>query len=421
MAALDGLRLVAALAVALYHYTAFWTVDAVHTPAYFLPHATRVTIYGFLGVETFFMISGFAICLSAWGRSLGDFFVSRAARLYPAYWAAILITLTVTTLLPIGGYVPVYSHFSLADIGVNLTMLQEPLGVHPVDNVYWTLWTELRFYLLFALVVGRGLTYRRAVLFCVVWMTAAVVAPVIDNPVFTMITARHYAPYFIAGIAMYLMHRFGPTPLLWGIVGFSWLIGLYSLGERVTLNPGWKVPLWPAVLIMTAVYALLLLIALGYTDRITWRWLTVAGALTYPYYLLHQRIGYVIIRHAYEATHLPVGLLVAATMALMLIPAWLVYRLVERPFAPRLRAALTRGIAAARTPEPEQERTTGPGQEATATDRAQDTRTINPTRGRRAAEPDLADWAAARSDGDPPDADPSLVDARTWQGAGIRP
>uniref|UniRef100_A0AAU2VA93 Integral membrane protein n=1 Tax=Streptomyces sp. NBC_00003 TaxID=2903608 RepID=A0AAU2VA93_9ACTN len=34
----------------------------------------------------FFLISGFVICMSCWGKPLGDFFVSRVVRLYPAYW-----------------------------------------------------------------------------------------------------------------------------------------------------------------------------------------------------------------------------------------------------------------------------------------------------------------------------------------------
>lgn len=353
LAALDALRLVAAIAVAVYHYTNFWQLDGEHLPSYFLPHATKVTVYGFLGVELFFMISGFAICMSGWGRSLGEFFVSRAARLYPAYWVCIVITVAVAVLFPIRGYLPIPSGHSLADIGVNFTMLQEPLGIASVDNVYWTLWSELRFYLLFALfVVVPGVTYRRTVVFCAVWMTASAVAPAIDNPVFTMLTVRHYAPYFVAGITMYLMRRFGPSPLLWGMIGFSWLVNLHNLGERVRLDPGWKVALWPAALIMTVAYLVLLLIALGRTDRLTWRWLTVAGALTFPFYLLHQRIGYVLIRYGYEHTRLPVGVLIAGAVTFVLLPAWLVYRFVERPFGPRMRDALRRGLAAAQRAEP---------------------------------------------------------------------
>src|SRR5689334_24558957 len=71
--ALDGLRLVCALAVAGYHFGDSWRLDGVHPPAYFLPGAAPVLIYGFLGVETFFLISGFVILMSGWGRTLREF------------------------------------------------------------------------------------------------------------------------------------------------------------------------------------------------------------------------------------------------------------------------------------------------------------------------------------------------------------
>ena len=42
-----------------------------------MPTVSRVAAYGWIGVEIFFVISGFVICISSWGRSLGDFFRSR--------------------------------------------------------------------------------------------------------------------------------------------------------------------------------------------------------------------------------------------------------------------------------------------------------------------------------------------------------
>ncbi|WP_412740834.1 acyltransferase family protein [Krasilnikovia sp. MM14-A1259] len=329
----------AALAVAVHHYTAYWALDGVHTPAYFLPHASRVTIYGFLGVELFFMISGFAICMSSWGRTLRYFFASRASRLYPAYWTGVVLTTAVTFLLPISGHIPQRVPLSWAGIGVNFTILQEPLGVPAVDNVYWTLWAELRFYLLFAIVVARGVTYQRTVIFLLSWMLAACAATSLDVPLLKTITVGEFAGYFIAGVAMYLMHRFGPTPLLWAILGMTWWVNMHRLAERVGPH-GFRIPLWPAVLIVSLGYVMLVLIALDAKGRPGWRWLTIAGALTYPFYLLHQRIGYTVIRYGYELTSLPVPVLIGATVVLMLVPAWLVHRYVERPLGPRMRKAL---------------------------------------------------------------------------------
>jgi peptidoglycan/LPS O-acetylase OafA/YrhL len=354
LAFLDGLRLVAAISVAGYHYTVSWRVDGISPPVHFLPTASQFTIYGFLGVELFFLISGFVICMSSWGRTLGDFFTSRVTRLYPAYWVCILITALVVTLIPVVGGVPVSGQPSLEQIAINMTMLQEPMGVTSVDTVYWTLFVELRFYLIFALIVAIGLTYRRAILLCGVWMTVSVLAPALDSKLVDVLAIPQYAPYFIAGIAMYLIHRFGPGPLLAGIVGFAYLVSLERVGDRVAdVHPGFPVPAWPGYLYVTVAYAVMLVVALGWTEKITWKWLTVAGAVTYPFYLLHQRIGYSAIRTGYQNTDLPVWVLVVMTMVMVLALAWLVHRFVERPLAPLVRSAVRRGIADARRTAPD--------------------------------------------------------------------
>jgi peptidoglycan/LPS O-acetylase OafA/YrhL len=348
VAALDGLRLLAALAVAVYHLTVAWRVDGVHPPAYFLPTASHVTVYGFLGVELFFLISGFVIAMSGWGRPLGAFFASRVSRLYPAYWAGIVLTTLVVLALPVTGGVPVTGLPGPAGTLANLTMLQEPLGVPAVDTVYWTLFIELRFYLLFAVVVWAGTTYRRVVLFCTLWLTVAVLAPSWRLPVVDLVAVPDYAPYFVAGMAMYLIYRFGPTPLLYGITGMAWLVSMARLDDRLAqLRPGFAVPSWPGYLFVSLSFALLLAIAHGWAGRIRGRWLTVAGALTYPVYLLHQRIGYSLVRTGYELTGAPVWLLIAAALTVITVVAWLVHRYVERPLTRRLRDALTRGVAAA--------------------------------------------------------------------------
>ncbi|GMA87194.1 hypothetical protein GCM10025868_24440 [Angustibacter aerolatus] len=92
LAALDGLRFVAALAVVLYHFTGIRSTHWGTTdPTPFGP-LSAVTRYGFLGVPLFFFISGFVILMTAWGRDVPHFAASRVGRLFPAYWAGVLLT-----------------------------------------------------------------------------------------------------------------------------------------------------------------------------------------------------------------------------------------------------------------------------------------------------------------------------------------
>src|SRR5690349_14933640 len=173
LSALDGLRLVCALAVAGYHFGDSWWLGGVHPPAYFLPDAAPVLIYGFLGVPVCCLPSGFVILMSSWGRTVREFAASRAARLYPALWAGVMITTLVAAALPIDGGLPFSQLPDNSDVLVNLTMLAEPLNTPLVDTVYWTLWSELRFYLIVACVLAGGLTDRRVQVFGTVWLVAA--------------------------------------------------------------------------------------------------------------------------------------------------------------------------------------------------------------------------------------------------------
>ena len=51
----------------------------------------RWAAYGAMGVPLFFVISGFVVLMTAWGRDVPHFVASRVGRLFPAYWAAVVI------------------------------------------------------------------------------------------------------------------------------------------------------------------------------------------------------------------------------------------------------------------------------------------------------------------------------------------
>ncbi|XVV12357.1 acyltransferase family protein [Actinoplanes sp. CA-131856] len=336
---LDGLRLSAAVMVAFYHFagrndvTGAWGAP----PAVAVSRVHEAAQYGWLGVELFFMISGFVICMSAWGRDTGAFIRSRFLRLFPAYWPAVLITATVVALWPV-----VAQPLRVSDVLLNLTMLQWPLGVHGVEGVYWTLWAEARFYLLFALLLWRGLNRRSAMWFGYGWLLAAVIAHTSREKLLIVALQPDYAPLFVAGMACYLIHRFGSDLKLWGLVAASYLMAQHNVIARVaqTEKANIKAPLsdTTAILIVTAFFAVMVVIALGWTARVRWRFLTTAGLLTYPFYLLHQNIGWLIIRATHD--HAPHWLVLIGTIAVMLLGAWVVHRWIERPLAAYLRRRL---------------------------------------------------------------------------------
>ncbi|MFJ5529714.1 acyltransferase family protein [Streptomyces sp. NPDC093261] len=343
--ALDGLRLVAALMVAAYHYggrdgevAQAWGTSPRHQ----FPTLHSLFAYGCLGVQVFFVISGFVICMSGWGRPLRSFFASRAARLLPAYWAAIVLV-TAVFALPVVAYKAV----SPSDALVNLTLMQQPLGVDRVLGVCWTLWAEIRFYALFALcIVLPGANRQRVILFCACWTLAAAVAQGAQQPLLDIVLMPEYAPFFIGGIGLYLVHRDRRDAYAWGIVAVSWLIGQHYAVRglwHAANAPGFSYrSAYGIILVVTLGFLAVAAIALGLLGWANWRWLTVAGALTYPFYLVHEHLGWVVIHALHQGLDIPSYGVFLLTVAAMLLLAWLLNRFVEERLTPRIRRALTR-------------------------------------------------------------------------------
>ncbi|WP_225849986.1 acyltransferase [Streptomyces sp. HPF1205] len=341
--ALDGLRLVAALMVCMYHY-AGRDGDIAHSwgrsPKEIFPHLAGAFSYGPLGVQIFFIISGFVICMSGWGRSLKDFAISRVTRLYPAYWAALLL---VTVVFAVAGY----QRVSNTDLITNVSMLQMPAGAQRVLGVDWTLWAEMRFYLLFAVcVLWRGATRQRVLMFCALWTAGALYAGTSEQPFLETALMPDYAPFFVGGIGLYLVHRFGHDALSWGVVAVGFLLGQrYAVGDLVA-------PAHTHVFHHRSQAGVIAVVAFGFAAvaavtlvpriaGVNWRWLTTAGALTYPFYLVHEHLGWVEIDKLHHRTSLSDPAVFAVTVATMLALAYALHRLVERPVAPRLKRLLS--------------------------------------------------------------------------------
>jgi len=282
--------------------------------------------------------------MSCWGKRPQDFFISRVVRLYPAFWAAMAITSAVV--LTAGSPFSGAKALTLRNVLVNATMLQAPLGAPAVDPSYWTLWVEMLFYVLFAVVVAMGLTYRRVVAFCGIWTFLAAMAPTVHSPLLNTLTQPGYSPFFVAGITMNLMYRFGPNLLLWAMLGFSWLVAQYRLQEIVQMYQLWlpdHISWTVATCLVTGCFLLVLAAALGWFNWVQWRWLTVAGSLTYPLYLLHQQIGTTAIYWLRQ--WLTPSTTLAVVVSGLLLLAWLVHRLVEQPITVVMKKGLNSAFA----------------------------------------------------------------------------
>jgi peptidoglycan/LPS O-acetylase OafA/YrhL len=332
---LDALRFIAAAAVMLYHFT------AIHAPMWGIgkaapfPHLGEATRYGYLGVNLFFFISGFVILMTAWGRSVPQFVASRAGRLLPAYWAGVLLTGALLVLTR-GELKPV----APLSVVTNLTMVQTAFGVNHVDGVYWTLWVELRFYLIIGLLVLAGITRGRILAFAMIWPVVGAMAKQGGNDFISQLLIADYAPYFAAGMLLYVVYREGWSVLLALLIGFNVALSLTRAVEvtaPIVRHTGGKPNLVVAAAIVLICFVMVAVMTTTRMSRIRWRWLTTLGLLTYPLYVIHEYWGLYVVSLVHGRLGRPLSVLVAIVVSLA--AAWLINRFVERPFGPWLRRA----------------------------------------------------------------------------------
>ncbi|RVX42067.1 peptidoglycan/LPS O-acetylase OafA/YrhL [Nonomuraea polychroma] len=338
LAELDLLRFIAALAVVAFHYLVAYASVWGDRPAELFPALAPIAGLGILGVELFFIISGFVILMTVWGRGLGGFARSRLVRLYPAYWLSLG---AVAALYGLTGAKALDPKLSPGEYLLNATMFQRLFKITDASGVYWSLWAELRFYLLMAILVIIGVTYGRVLAFAGLWLAAALAVKVLghtgilDNPVLDEIVMPDYAPYFVAGMSLYLVRKHGNAWLPWLYVAAAYGMSIDSALARVHRRidaAGFKnmpVTDTSVIITITVIFAVMALAALGVLRLKPSKTLTALGGTTYPLYLFHGVVAVALIP-VLTGDLPPWAVAVTATLTAILL-SYLVYSFAERP------------------------------------------------------------------------------------------
>ena len=324
---LDLLRFVAAIAVVFFHY-AFrgYAKGDMSTMPY--PLLAEPAKYGYLGVELFFMISGFVILMTASSNNLKVFFISRIVRLCPAFWVCCTITFLLT--LAIGP--PRYTA-DLYQYVINMTFLSDLLGVAAIDGVYWSLFVEIQFYLMISIVLGFKKIEKIETYF-VFWLLISATAEILTFEKLRSTLFSDYAAYFIAGATFYLIWAKGVTKTRVFLLAGAWALANYTAIAWAELLEGKYSTEYSPLIVCSLImlfFMTFFLIATNKTGAIGALNWTALGALTYPLYLLHQMIGFMIFNIAYPAIN-PHALL-WGTIAVMIGVSYLIHKEIEKPMA----------------------------------------------------------------------------------------
>lgn len=286
---LDYGRFIAAFVVVLFHLTFNGIVNGkIDSISYYTP-LIQFTKYGYLGVEFFFMISGYVIFFSAQNSSPSKFVVSRALRLYPAYWFAVLFTASFAFFWG-GEMMSVYLNQVLA----NLTMLQSFIGVHHVDGVYWTLVYELQFYFAVFLLLLLGFGNRLRIVF-MLWPILFLIAFVlkIDSAIYL----GGYFYYFSAGTILAMMRDRVSVKEIASLLAVFALALNFSVTQANIKSEITSITFSP-IIIVTIVTLCFLFFLIQNSKKVAHFNLPLSkqlGALTYPIYLIHAHFGYMLL------------------------------------------------------------------------------------------------------------------------------
>ena len=333
----DVLRFVAASLVMFFHL-ALWswvapngTTASVLRGAVAFPELQPAAAPGWIGVQIFFVISGFVIAFSAAGATPGAFLRRRFLRLFPG---AVVATAITAAVLVGEGVAP------LSALGQRLfnSVTFNPFGPW-IDGVYWTLGVEISFYalVLVLLILRRGRWIAPVMAVIGVASAALAVVGAFAPAAIAFVTSRpgelmllRHGMFFALGVMLWAASRTGWSPARIAVAVFCIAGGLCQIAS-VAVGPG----VAPAAIAIWLAAMALLVLAIWRDDiaaRVAGRAapaIALVGLATYPLYLVHDVSGAAVLRHLALAG-VPRFVALAAAMLAMVSLALAVTRFPER-------------------------------------------------------------------------------------------
>jgi peptidoglycan/LPS O-acetylase OafA/YrhL len=333
-AELDYLRGIACLMVVFFHFLYrgqmdHWTGEAVY------PSVAPIAKYGYLGVHLFFMISGYVIYKSALGRSAKEFASGRFWRLFPAYWAAIVLTSCVV-------YILHGTHFEIPgkDMIWNLTMLHSLFGMKSVDGAYWSLVVELVFYCYVGLAIKLNVLHRTKGI-AIVWLALCLANIVVDSHWINTLFLTRWAPFFLIGIMAFKVREGDRSVSSWAVLIASAGVAIFQSFWLARHAAAVSADRWEWMLV-AALVAIFVAIVHRPRKVVPNKMSNSFGDLTYPVYLTHQNVGFLLLA-AYSGV---VGSWIALCIVLLvsLAMGFVVNQLVERRLTSEMRKLTSHAV-----------------------------------------------------------------------------
>lgn len=324
---IDGLRGIAALSVVLFHLN---VAIQKHVPHAFPFLLEKIFSWGYLGVQIFFVLSGFAIAYSLRHTQMNSsffmhFLVRRSIRLDPPYWVVILLTLILAGIASLTFKSGASFPFSPLQIFYNLFYLPDLMQVPLLVPVAWTLCIEFQFYIIFALLIMFFQRMQKNIYVLFICGGLSLFS-ILQNTPWALISEKpltfipHWYSFFLGCCTC------------WTLIGknnraFFWLnVFMITLCSLWTSTPNALVSIGTALLIYWES---------GENRLLKERFFQYLGSRSYSLYLIHWLVGMKFVDSLYKIVNIehPILtlLLLITGLVLILVSAEIFYRLIERP------------------------------------------------------------------------------------------
>jgi peptidoglycan/LPS O-acetylase OafA/YrhL len=345
---LDGLRGLAAFVVFLFHALMIVPPESPVLRVLTIP-VLRPLWDGPGAVMLFFVLSGFVLALPYTGKiprkiEPGPFLIRRVARLYPAYWAVIILALALRFIVfNVHGLAGLSSwtamHWSLPvgwmSIARHLFMISPGLQVDEIDPVIWSLIIEMKISIVFpllVLIVSR--TRRLSHALIALALSVALTTPLhfVTHSSSSWSRAAIMAPMFLLGsyLAKYrseavsVLRKSRTLRVVMAVAGaiaysFVWITPLHSQGFARFGNA-----------CGSGIFILLFLASPRLEKLGTGRLTRFLGKVSYSFYLVHLPILIALASLLYPRVH-SLFAVIAISLMCSLLAAWVIYALVEIP------------------------------------------------------------------------------------------
>lgn len=296
---LDGMRGVAILLVILFHVYTRWSS--------LVPYGTAfsnfiLAKYGWLGVELFFMISGFVIYMSLEKcRSFWDFIIKRWLRLFPAMLIVTALIYISAGLLPErpGGF-PVLQDILPGLLFIDPSWISNVFNVRQgiLEGAFWSLFVEVKFYIFFGGLyflfnsriakVGILMAFLSSILATVVakYLGDAIVISRHFALVLNGYLSFNYSGWFLVGVVTFDLYRRRSAKRLISCLSLGAITAAYT-GHLDDFSGFFGFGL------------ILLFIGSIYSDKIkqalSARCFLFIGFISYPLYLFHENFMIAVV------------------------------------------------------------------------------------------------------------------------------